>query len=169
MPHARHNPRAALLETFPSARFVAKSDDDVFVHTPSIELHLRAIRHSESAYYGHPGFFSLMASSVDGAVTSLEVAGYSPSYHYALMVQRTRGLRSRCNSTANASVGRSCTLTGPFPFMCGQLVALSSALAARLLASDGLQAEAAAIASLPESNELLTEDAWLGSALFRCV
>ena len=56
---------AHALEQFPTAKFVCKSDSDVFLNLPDLTLHLEAaLAHNATtaqyAYYGNFGFFSLV-------------------------------------------------------------------------------------------------------------
>ena len=165
------------LSAFPSARFVLKADDDVFLHTPDLESHLQAIPADAAAhaYYGSIKYFHAVT-----ATSRMELRAFAPTYSYALMVARTQRLHEvacgsqRDNQTAASpsalftSAASTCRVLGPFPYACGQAFALGAALARALLSHPALEVELARVATLAASNPLVTEDGWLGAVIFRC-
>ena len=144
------------LDADPEICALAPAQDDVFVTLPTIEAQLTAIPapNASFAYYGHPGFFSLLQTN-----HSMTPRGYAPNHPYALMMRRVQRLREDCDPR------RGCELIGPFPYMCGQLFALGAGLARALLAHPAFSDAERRVARLPDTNPLLTEDVWLGAAI----
>ena len=145
---------------YPSARFIAKADDDVYLHLGDLEHHLRAIpaAAAATAYYGYTGFFTLVQHGDD----FFNFVGWSPQEGYAASAAR-RGVASRCASNASWSCA------GPFPMVCGPFIALGRDAAAALVREPRLDGELDALSRLPRKHPFVVEDAWLGAALWRFV
>ena len=115
------------LKAYPAARFICKSDDDVYLHTPDLEAHLRSIPVSGAphAYYGAFNFYHVSerpaTSTQDSRFTFL---GYAPSYGWAKHVARKHGYERLCPSfNASYTSGAppqpgadAISCAGPFPY-----------------------------------------------------
>lgn len=133
------------------AEYIAKIDDDVYIHLPELALHLRLVRGREHVYYG-----------------VLYWGIYKP-LHYAVV---TTG-RSRRAASTNAKA--SCpfhTCAGPFPFTTGSCQLLSGSLAKAVINATAVRksvADAERIACDPahiaRKKHIAYEDVWLGYAV----
>ena len=173
----------------PSARWVAKSDDDTYIDAPGWTAHLRAIDASRGvsslavfgAVYWHTwNTQHFMGHSFDWAYNPREArraidyleggdASRAPNSGYRDVLERCRREGARgcgwCPVAANCS--------GPYPFVSGWLISLSAELAWRLAASPSVHEEEhgarRAAAEGPDLGKPMFEDMWLGSAIDRFV
>eukprot|EP00966_Prymnesium_polylepis_P298762 6904054-Prymnesium_polylepis.2 len=155
------------LHTYPSISFVAKADSDVYLHLPDLALQLRAVLTFDStlarrSLYGNLGYFSL----VQRPGKPFFFKGFAPNFREAMRIFRQRVARA-CSDDTDPQHG----CIGPFPYAYGPLIALGRDAAAALVNSAGLRAELSALPTLlPDgSDQIATEDVWLGSALWRHV
>ena len=156
-----------------SARFIAKLDDDAYMHTPELEKllreSLRVAPTPERIYFGPMSWFHWYP-------TIFERSGFGWSYTMAW------SLGSHCRNVTTAEERckhQGCgKCVGPFPFASGFLAVLSTPLAAELLAMDSTNAvRDDDLSRLRQVRRLPTrtggvqvkvmEDIWLGSLLFR--
>jgi hypothetical protein len=152
------------LVAFPRARFVGKADDDVYVHLPDAETHLLAIPAASSsrAYYGLITYFQLLVNAD----------------HYQSHSFGSTALFSRYKSSPGKHCSRSDTnrtdqrCFGPFPLACGPFFALGRGVLDALMLPERrkiVDADIAAIESLPPSPHRLLDDIWMGSILWRAI
>lgn len=138
-----------------------QADDDVFLFTPDLEAHWSSIpvQLRSFAYYGSIKYFHMTI-----APAAMQLRAWAPTHSYAVKVAKAIGLTgAACNSSS------SCSVIGPFPYACGQLFALGRGLAQTLVSHSMMAREERFISSLPDDNPLVTEDGWLGSAIFRFI
>lgn len=172
----------------PSARWVAKSDDDTYVHAPSWTAHLRAIDASRDVgsltvfgaifwhtwntlhFMGHSFDWTYNPSEARRAIDYLEGGDTSraPNSGYRDVLERCR--REGAGGCGWCPVAANCS--GPYPFASGWLISLSAELAWRLAASPSVHLEehaARRAAQGPDWGKPMFEDMWLGSAIDRFV
>ena len=158
----------------PSCRWIAKADDDTFVHVPDVlRYHLSAmpVEGAAHAYFGYSGYYSLVERRGD----YFGFHGFAPHYQAATrqlhhgataglgLARLSRKLRARHGGEHNVTI-----TAGPFPFACGPFFALGRRLAAAFAQSPQIANDVAALSTLPEEGHpLVVEDAWLGSVLWR--
>ena len=137
------------LTAFPSAMFIAKSDSDVFLHLPDIELQLRAIPNATApfAWHGCFGFFSLVHLE-EGHPHGPQYAfrGFAPTLGHAQHVYRMYAARVCTAADRAAGGGAEPLCAGPFPFAFGSFTALGRGAAAVLVDAPGFKRE---LGSLP--------------------
>ena len=169
--------RHALTVACTTCRWIAKADDDTYIHVPDVlRYHLAALpaEGAAHAYYGYSGYYSLVERRGD----YFGFHGFAPHHQAATMTLRhlqlgaatggdlarlSRKLRVRHGGERNATV-----TAGPFPFACGPFLALGHRLAAAFAHSQQIADDVAALSALPEEGHpLVVEDAWLGSVLWR--
>ena len=147
-------------EHFHEARFIAKMDDDAYLHVPDLERLLRLhAPANDMLYVGKLAWFHWFDSI-------FEHAGFGWTYGMAHEAGK------RCRNASWVALRSLTPCDGPFPFATGFLSLLSGRLAASLAAS--ARADATRLARLPEvrrrSGELqdrVMEDVWLGSLIYR--
>ena len=159
---------------FHAAPFIAKMDDDAYVHVADLVVLLRTAQakrepspHVDLTYMGamswfhwHPAIF--------------ERSGFGFTFDEAWKMGRpcrnVTVAEQRCH---HAGCG---ACVGPFPFAAGFLVILSTPLAAALTRSPGLRSDLAALRAIDPTQLVsrqgrkqgkLMEDIWLGSLLYR--
>ena len=158
----------------PSCAYVAKLDDDAYVHAPALEKLLRqtlvTAPHPERIYMGAFSWFHWMPRI-------FERSGFGWSYSMAWMLGR--GCRNITSSEERCKWRGCGTCTGPFPFASGYLAILSTPLAAEVFATAPSAAPVLAddLARLRAATTLTTrtggeqfkvmEDIWIGSLLYR--
>lgn len=143
-----------------NASFIAKADDDVYVHVPDLLRIFRAIPPDVAslAYFGFHGFYSLVVNGTDH-----RFAAWADNHANALAVQRAQRFAQRCHEPHT-------TCYGPFPMACGPFVALGSSAVRALLRAPHYRSERERLLRLPrETSRPVLDDAWLGAALWRLV
>ena len=117
-------------DAFPSARFIAKADDDVYVQAPHFERMLRSVAAASSAdaaammYLGVMSFFHWYP-------TNFEREGFG--YHF--MMSHQAG--ATCRAAQRCAACGACL--GPFRFAAGYLVLLGAPLVRELVADARVQ------------------------------
>jgi len=160
---------AARTVPFCNATFVAKLDDDVYVHVPELALHLRTLARTGKRHIYYGKFYFAM---------------YMPPLYLHSAGALTRQAASKSGHGACKQFSQSCV--GPFDHTTGSCQLLSMALASKLVASEPvlwdmsgavLQAENASLnlarahkqrsATLEEKAWRMVhfEDVWLGYAI----
>ena len=154
-----HAPRA-----FPTVGYVAKVDDDSYVHIPRLVQLLRAVHAPHRlVYLGKLSWFHWLPRI-------FEHAGFG--------FERTLANRagSACRNSSSSMAQQYGACEGPFPFASGYLIVVSTAMADALTASPGLQADVARLAQAPteslrklngKQQKAIMEDAWLASIPYR--
>ncbi|KAL1520113.1 hypothetical protein AB1Y20_023585 [Prymnesium parvum] len=139
-----------------AARFVAKVDDDVYVHLPDLLRSLRPLHAAEAVQLGKLAWFHWHADI-------FEHEGFGWTYGQAHVAGR------RCRSEPNASA-----CAGPFPFATGFLQLLSAPLARFLAGSRVMDDDVRRLAAMEHvrkrngaAQRMVMEDVWLGSLLHR--
>ena len=154
----------------PHARFIAKVDDDSYLHAPGLATLLRG--HVEHAaphartYLGTLTWYSWFANKWDRC-------GFGWTWHGSM------GMGQNCRNTTWAStrcVTGCGSASGPFPFAAGYLVVLSNPLAKAIAASPALDEEISRLSSATVlhthkgyRHTQIFEDVWLGSFVHRFV
>lgn len=134
------------------ARFVAKVDDDLYLHAPRLASMLRALRPlGDHSYLGALAWHGWRPALWDAC-----------GFGWTATLSSSNLKREGCDK-AQAEVA------GPFPFAIGYLVVLSAPLVAAAVASPAYAAELARLRAFrPARRELgINEDVWLGSFLHR--
>lgn len=168
------------LEAYPAARFICKSDDDVYLHVPDIEAHLRSIPLSRAphAYYGDFNFYHVLERPATATTGSrFAFHGFGPTFGWAKHVAAKHGYEKLCptsnaadaDGTPPAPGANATSCAGPFPYVNGPFLALGRQVVARLVWSPGVLAELERLRRLPQKHRMVVEDVWLGSALWRHV
>lgn len=162
---------------YPTASFVCKADDDVFLHLPDIEAHLRSIPAvaAHSAYYGSFNYYHVreilpMPPTVERSERPHKYTfhAFGPTHHWSQHVARKeQGFYRHCANLTASSPGITCA--GPFPFANGPFFALGRGLAVAVARSSGVAAEVERLRRLPRGHKVVVEDIWLGAALWRHV
>jgi len=154
---------------YASARFVAKMDDDAYVHAPRLEELLRATLRSsprpDRIYLGAVSWFNWFPAIFERSGFGW---GYTMASRNGAYCKNVTLAEARCG-------GHGCgTCVGPFPFASGYLAVLSTSLAGEVARSAALAEDvrrlAAAQAFVTRTGEPQTkvmEDVWLGSLLHR--
>ena len=155
-----HAPRA-----FPTARFVAKVDDDSYVHLPRL---VGLLRNVPTAYPSVPHVYIGKLAWFHWHAAIFEHAGFG--YERTLANAAGRVCRNASSETAR----RYGACVGPFPFAAGYLIVLSAPLASALTASTGMRADvdrlrrASRLSKLNGKRQIqVMEDVWLASLLYR--
>ena len=152
------------------ARFIAKVDDDSYLHAPDLAAMLKQLlpqMPSTHIYLGTLTWYSWFPEQWDRCGFGWTWRGSENVGH---LCRNSSWARSRCQPRGcGASVG-------PFPFAAGYLMVLSTPLVAAIAASPALELEAR---RLRVASQLVThkgfqhsqvfEDVWLGSFVHRFV
>lgn len=150
--------------TYPTAQYICKINDDVFLHTPDIEMVLRSIPHEQVGNVFLGTFsYAVAHGQEDKSQMILRRLSRLPS------LASSRHLLGRCN-ISRTSPGAWCA--GPFPYSTGPFTALGFRVARALGTSESAQIEAhRLLLHQPQALSRLSasEDAWLGSAVWRHV
>ena len=160
----------------PHAHFVAKIDDDAYIHVPDLVVLLRqthvAAGPSSNVYLGVLTYYNWYPRIFERT-------------RHAWTLGQALGASARCRLNDHLHLPahvRACgpdgcgRCVGPFAFASGFLIVLSRALLASTVASDALTSEEARLLSLDlallpdkhgQRQMLIMEDVWLGSMLYR--
>ena len=152
------------------ARFIAKVDDDSYLHAPDLAAMLKQLlpqMPSTHVYLGTLTWYSWFADQWDRCGFGWTWRGSENVGH---LCRNSSWARSRCQPRGcGASVG-------PFPFAAGYLMVLSTPLVAAIAASPALELE---VRRLRAASQMVThkgfqhsqifEDVWLGSFVHRFV
>lgn len=154
---------------FHTARFVAKMDDDAYVHVPDLLVMLRTLMrttsHTPFTYFGSLSWFHWYP-----AIFERSGFGYTfdEAYWQGRFCRNASAAAKRCR---NAGCG---ACIGPFPFASGFLIVLSTPLTAELASSYGLQRDlellqvkSKIVSRSGRKQGKLMEDIWLGSLIHR--
>ena len=113
-----------------SCRFVAKADDDVYVHLHDMGAHLAAIPSEAAnlAYYGYVGYYSI----VEWPGRYFGFHGWGPYFQAAnwrrpTSLELARLSRKISHRDGESNATRVSVTAGPFPFACGPFLALGFA------------------------------------------
>lgn len=155
-----HAPRA-----FPTARFVAKVDDDSYVHLPRL---VGLLRNVPTAYPSASRVYIGKLAWFHWHPTIFEHAGFG----YERTLANAAG--SVCRNASSETARRYGACVGPFPFAAGFLIVLSAPLASALATSAGMRADidrlrrASRLSKLNGKRQIqVMEDVWLASLLYR--
>lgn len=152
----------------PRARFVAKVDDDSYLHAPGLA---QLLRHAVDDARPHAMTYAGTLTWYSWFPKQWDRCGFGWSW------QGSMGMGQFCRNASWAAArcaGGCGAADGPFPFAAGYLIVLSNTLVTAIAASPGLAAEEARLAA---SGALHThkgyrhtqifEDVWLGSFVHR--
>ena len=153
------------------ALFIAKLDDDAYVHAPGLEALLRKARiaapNPDAIYLGAMSWFHWFPNIFERSGFGWT---YTMAWHLGLSCRNATLAEERC---LHKGCGR---CEGPFPFASGYLAVLSTPLVLALVAADGL-ALRDDVPRLRAASGLITrtggvmpkvmEDIWLGSLFHR--
>ena len=156
---------------FHATPFVAKMDDDAYLHVADLLVLLRTAQakgpspHADLTYMGSMSWFHWHPAI-------FERSGFGYTFDEAWRMGRScRNVTVAERRCRHAGCG---ACVGPFPFAAGFLVILSTPLAAALARSPGLQSDLTALRAAPQlvsrqgrKQGKLMEDIWLGSLLYR--
>jgi hypothetical protein len=142
---------ATSCEPYRRARFIAKMDDDVYLHLPELSTHLQLLRHHRNVYYGMCYYTSWYPDTFRFSGT-----GYS-----LLDAQKAS------SSCIHSKASQRCR--GGFPFTTGSMQLLSAEVAKLLVGSP--IATSSIERSIPLAADVRRtkpayEDAWMGYGLF---
>lgn len=154
---------------FSASAFVAKMDDDAYLHVPDLVALLRAIEstpsHTSFTYLGPMSWFHWHPNIFERSGFGWY---FGESYKTGAFCRNATAAEERCG---NAGCGG---CVGPFPFASGFLVVLSTPLATELAASPvlrrdlrALRATATIVNRFGNPTEKVMEDIWLGSLIHR--
>lgn len=152
-----------------TAPFVAKLDDDVWLHAPGIESALRlalaSVPDPRRIYLGVMSYFHWYPAI-------FERSGYG--YRYSEAYEMGRGCRNLSLAEARCQHRGCGACVGPFPFPAGFLIVYSTPLAAELHASSIMRSDVSRLRSLERlptragrEQVKVMEDVWLGSLWYR--
>ena len=162
---------------FHAAPFIAKMDDDAYVHVADLLVLLRTAQptspqhstanepHATLTYMGAMSWFHWYPAIFERSGFGFT---FNEAWKQGRFCRNQTTAEQRCR---HAGCGR---CVGPFPFAAGFLVILSTPLAAALARSPGLQSDLATLRATPQlvtrkgrKQGKLMEDIWLGSLLYR--
>ena len=155
---------------FPMARYVAKVDDDSYLHAPGLANMLRSsVEHAAPlahTYMGTLTWYSWFANKWDRC-------GFGWTW------QGSMGMGHNCRNNTWASqrcVDGCGPASGPFPFAAGYLIILSAPLATAIASSPALDEEMRRLSSASVlhthkgyRHTQIFEDVWLGSFVHRFI
>lgn len=154
---------------FSAAAFVAKMDDDAYLHVPDLVALLRTIEstpsHAPLTYVGPMSWFHWHPNIFERSGFGWY---FSEAYKTGAFCRNATAAEERCG---HAGCGG---CVGPFPFAAGFLVVLSTPLAEELAASPvlrrdlrALRATSTIVNRFGNPTEKVMEDIWLGSLIHR--
>ena len=154
---------------FSAASFVAKMDDDAYLHVPDLVTLLRTIEstpsHAPFTYLGPMSWFHWHPNIFERSGFGWY---FGEAYKTGAFCRNATAAEERCG---HAGCGG---CVGPFPFAAGFLLVLSTSLAEELAASPvlrhdlrALRAASTIVNRFGKPTDMVMEDIWLGSLLHR--